>query len=260
MKCPECRLEFADPLRGGSAAYYQSVNANRSAKFQPATLHPGFQYLVRELKKITRRYLNSRQRRVVDVGCGTGYLLAELQQVGFEVFGLDFDPTAIQVANEYYHVPAKVGTIHDLQTLTARFDLALLTHVLEHVPDPHRLLTDLGNIVAPQGILFLDVPNRERFTLRRSLQKGELEMGEYPPHHLTFWSAPSLVYALHATGWTMLECHARPFNQENQVALFLNHQFPQLHGLNHFLARSFGAMGNMIRLQGETLTVVAQRT
>ena len=55
-------------------------------------------------------------------------------------------------------VPMIVGGLNALNP-AARFDLIVLHHVLEHLPDPMQTLRDCARHLAPQGRLVLEVPN-----------------------------------------------------------------------------------------------------
>jgi SAM-dependent methyltransferase len=86
---------------------------------------------------------------LVEIGCGDGSLLNELARLAAVVDGFELSPTAIELAQargipgarrlEAYdgeHVPAQDGA----------YDLAVLSHVLEHVPDPLPLLKEAARV------------------------------------------------------------------------------------------------------------------
>lgn len=260
LECPICALQFADPMTAASSDYYRDRYAEIDQATLPGNLHPGLRYTIAQLQRVIRCYLQPNQRRALDVGCGPGYLLAELTRQGFDGLGIDFNPAAVRVATEHFGVQAQVGRVEDLVDLCAQFDLVLLIHVLEHVQDPLGLLRRIRQVLAPNGILVIDLPNRLRFMWKRTLTKGEFGEGEYPPHHLTFWSIPSLGYALRLAGFDILECSPRPFNSEDQIDLFLMNRFHL--PANRFVARGsriLGMIGHALGWQGETIFAVARR-
>jgi len=261
LQCPDCDLQFSHPMQGAPVEYYQEHYVETIAAHLANDIHPGFRYTVNKIKYVTQYYLSPDQRRAIDVGCGPGYLLSELKQLRFDCLGIDFNPSVVQIAKEHFHVNAKVGQVEDLITLNLHFDLALLIHVLEHVEDPAGLLRSIRQIMNPGGILFIDLPNRDRFVINRSLQSGDLCWGEYPPHHLTFWSMSSLSKTLELAGYSVLECHPRPFGEEGQINIFLTNRLklPACPPIS-LLADGLRRVGRMLGLQGETLYAVARRT
>jgi 2-polyprenyl-3-methyl-5-hydroxy-6-metoxy-1,4-benzoquinol methylase len=101
-----------------------------------------------------------RSGRVVDIGCGRGGTLeAFSKRGGWRLYGLELDDknlqflTAIDGFDTLY-----TGTPADLP---GQFDLVTMVHALEHFPEPIEVLRALSNKLAPDGRLFVEVPNAE---------------------------------------------------------------------------------------------------
>jgi SAM-dependent methyltransferase len=247
-------------MQGASLAYYRDHYDDVIASVQAGQIHPGFHFIIEKVREVTWRYLNSSQRRVIDIGCGPGYVLAQVAQWGFECFGIDFNPDVVRVANEYFKIEAKVARVEDLLAVESRYDLALLIHVLEHVEAPAGLLKNICQLLKPGGVLFIDLPNRNRFALRRSLKNGDYPEGDYPPHHITFWSIAALTRALQIAGYSVIQCHARPVGAEGQVETFLRNRLGLPAGrVTTFVTQLIRAVSRLLNLQGETIYAVARR-
>jgi SAM-dependent methyltransferase len=98
------------------------------------------------------RPINLRKtQRILDVGCGPGYLLYRLQQSGYKhLFGQDpFQKETVP------GIRVHRGSLDDL---LGQFDLIMLHHSLEHAPDPLQLLIDLKRLSAPGGSLLVRIP------------------------------------------------------------------------------------------------------
>ena len=259
FECPDCDLQFVHPMRATPLEYYQANYQD----YVPATyedIHPGFQFMINKIREVTQRYLLPHQRRVIDVGCGPGILLVDLQKNGFECLGIDFNPVLVRAANEQFHVPARVARLEELTTLGSRFDLALLSHVLEHVEDPVGLLKNIREILNPGGVLVIETPNRNWYSPSHSLEKGTLWWFYYPPHHLTFVSIAALDRMLRLTGYSVLECIPRPFDDMNRVQTFLGKRLKLPEGRLFSLGvRTIRWIGRLAGLQGGTLHAVARR-
>ena len=259
LACPNCDLQFVYPMLGANADFYTERYQTTIAAMRADDIHPGFRFTVRKIKSVAQNYLEPSRRRAIDIGCGPGYLLSELTKLGFDALGIDFNPDVVRVAQEHFHVKAHVGDVAELIRINARFDLALLIHVLEHVPDPAHLLRDISLVLERGGILLIDLPNRERFAFNRSIQKGTFFWGEYPPHHITFWSVKALSAALELAGYTVLECVPRPLGEEGQIKIFLKNRLKLPDQLAESLALPLRAMGRRAGLQGETIYAIARR-
>lgn len=109
---------------------------------------------------------NLSQANVVDVGCGGGILTEALARRAREVTGIDATEALIDAARTH---AAQSGLGIHYETLTAEalavrqpasFDVVTCMELLEHVPDPERLIASLADLLKPGGSLFLSTINR----------------------------------------------------------------------------------------------------
>src|SRR2546429_520332 len=109
-----------------------------------------------------RPYLPARGR-LLDVGCANGAVLksAEALLKGWELHGFDLND---RHRDEVLRLPGVVSfTSGSLTKLPHRqFDLIVLWHTLEHIPAPQGVLTELRDLLAPDGFLLVQVPDIER--------------------------------------------------------------------------------------------------
>jgi SAM-dependent methyltransferase len=97
--------------------------------------------------------------RVLDVGCGSGELLAHYATRGWEIFGIE---PAATVAERARRRGATVheGTLEDQPWQRATFDLIVFSHSLEHMSDPLAALRVASELLVPAGgTLAIAVPN-----------------------------------------------------------------------------------------------------
>ena len=89
--------------------------------------------------------------KILDVGCGTGDLLHELRIQGFtRLVGQDFF--------QQNHLPGVTVINLPLEELHGEYDLIMLHHSLEHMPDPIEAIKHLKRLCAPKGTILLRIP------------------------------------------------------------------------------------------------------
>jgi 2-polyprenyl-3-methyl-5-hydroxy-6-metoxy-1,4-benzoquinol methylase len=118
--------------------------------------------------------VNLNGRTVLDVGCGVGYLLAELAKAftPASLSGSDFSEKAMEASRERF--PGVTFFQHDIyDPLVGTYDIILCTEVLEHLEKPWVGLQHLRDALNPGGSLILTVPEGRR---------------DYSSEHINFWS------------------------------------------------------------------------
>jgi 2-polyprenyl-6-hydroxyphenyl methylase/3-demethylubiquinone-9 3-methyltransferase len=104
--------------------------------------------------------------RALDVGCGGGLLSEALARRGARVTGIDLAPGMVEVARlhaaeEGLDIDYRVVGAEELAANTAeRFDVIACMEMLEHVPQPARMLATLASLLRPGGSLFVSTLNR----------------------------------------------------------------------------------------------------
>jgi SAM-dependent methyltransferase len=101
---------------------------------------------VPRVKDFVSRY-GLENKRVLDVGAGTGYL----QDLVKDYVGLDISPTA----KRYFHKPFVQGSATELPFRDGEFDALWTIWVLEHVPKPEQALTEMRRVVKDNGLLYV---------------------------------------------------------------------------------------------------------
>ncbi|MCJ7665907.1 MAG: class I SAM-dependent methyltransferase, partial [Actinobacteria bacterium] len=76
--------------------------------------------LHQEMKKVSEILVQSKSKRILDLGCGSGRHLVYLADKGFELYGLDSSPTGLAITLAGLHrkdLSAHLTTLHDMSTL-----------------------------------------------------------------------------------------------------------------------------------------------
>jgi 2-polyprenyl-6-hydroxyphenyl methylase / 3-demethylubiquinone-9 3-methyltransferase len=109
--------------------------------------------------------------RVLDIGCGGGFLAEEFAALGCLVSGVDPSPVSIDAARAHaagrgLRIGYRVGVGEELPFPDAAFGVACCCDVLEHVADLERVISETARVLEPGGLFLFDTINR---TLRSKL-------------------------------------------------------------------------------------------
>jgi SAM-dependent methyltransferase len=95
--------------------------------------------------------------RILDVGCGTGAVLAFLETWGTP-FGIDREAEALAFCRERGHTCLAQGQAERLPFADGVFDLVVMADMLEHLPADVPAVAEAARVLAPGGILLCTVP------------------------------------------------------------------------------------------------------
>jgi 2-polyprenyl-6-hydroxyphenyl methylase/3-demethylubiquinone-9 3-methyltransferase len=132
---------------------------------------------------------------VLDVGCGTGAFLAELERLGARVEGIELADERVLYARRVHGLSVHkhpLGSEHWLSQ-QASFDLVSLFDVLEHVDRPLQTLCDAAAMLRPGGVLAVTTPARDGAFHRLGALGYRLSAGRFP-------TLLELLYAEHKFG------------------------------------------------------------
>ncbi len=111
----------------------------------------------------------------LEVGCGDGALLCELHSRGFggRLAGVEITEAAVRIARERPQIDAvERFDGHHLEVAAGTYELGILSHVLEHVPDPPRLLAEVARAC---GAVVMEVPLEDNLSARRASKREHAE-------------------------------------------------------------------------------------
>jgi SAM-dependent methyltransferase len=157
--------------------------------------------------------------RLLDVGCSTGILLSHFRKAGYEnLLGLDPAPECREAALRLYGVDVTTGSLSTFRT-DVPFDVVLLSSVLEHLVDLPRAVRSIVDVLRPGGILFVLVPDADRFGFE--LREPFLE---FSIEHVNYFNRRSLEGLLSRFGFG-------PVHVRSEVAVVSGTSFPVLASL-----------------------------
>jgi 2-polyprenyl-3-methyl-5-hydroxy-6-metoxy-1,4-benzoquinol methylase len=143
-----------------------------------------------------KKYLNintNTDQSILDVGCGWGLALEFFKKKGFDCYGFDPAPEAVEYVKKR-NINIKLAGIEGMNVFKKNdFNVVTLFNVLEHLPDPEKTINQIHNILSDNSILIIDVPNEfNDFQLAGQKTNNLDEWWVCPPNHLNYFSYDSM--------------------------------------------------------------------
>ena len=157
------------------------------------------------LKKML--HLIGENKRVLDVGCATGYLARLLTKRECQVTGVEVNQEAAEVAKQYCEqvVVADLDFVSLPKALPNQtFDVVVFGDVLEHLRDPWRVLEETRQLLQPEGYVVVSVPNIAHGAIRLALLEGRFEymrLGILDDTHLRFFTRKTVEELFERSGY-----------------------------------------------------------
>jgi SAM-dependent methyltransferase len=146
-------------------------------------------------------------KTLLDIGCGEGGFMALAQRHGFVVSGLDLDERAVTYAKTRHLLErvacARWETLHTMGDWK-EFDVITVFETLEHVASPVSLMDTVYDLLKCGGSVVITVPRLDRWP-----QLFDPAV-DYPPHHLTLWTAKALTTLLQERGFDRIRVIRKP--------------------------------------------------
>jgi SAM-dependent methyltransferase len=122
--------------------------------------------------------------RLLDVGCGTGALVAAARAEGLDAIGVEPDPDMAQLAGSRLGEDVTVAGLPDLPYADDGFDVVTASFVLNHVDDPAAAASELVRVAAPGGrvraTIWTSAPSAQGRLFRSVLEASEAVEPVFP--------------------------------------------------------------------------------
>lgn len=162
----------------------------------------------------TFRFITSHLKhegRILDIGCGNGRLLYLFNETGWVVKGVELSPLLAQSVKNTLQIEVDVADFLEyVSGETDSFDVVVLRHVLEHLPDSILALSKINALLKPDGYAVMEFPNIEGMDhrIKRLLQRAGISRKKYrmnyKPGHCNEFSRKSFSYLTKKTGFKIV--------------------------------------------------------
>jgi 2-polyprenyl-3-methyl-5-hydroxy-6-metoxy-1,4-benzoquinol methylase len=144
--------------------------------------------------------------RLLDVGAGPGFLVEVARRRGWDATGVDLNSWAASYARDELSVEVRVGEIRDLGLEDGELDAITMLDLVEHTPEPGRLIAETARLVRPDGALAILTPDAGS-TVSRALGHRWPEVRR-PGEHAVLFSIDGLTRLLARHGFVACGWHS----------------------------------------------------
>ncbi|MDP2749604.1 MAG: class I SAM-dependent methyltransferase [Nanoarchaeota archaeon] len=203
LKCKKCGLVYLEDYKKDRSKIY-GENYAAWSKSEEAT-----EQLVAKAKKeafsyqlgLLTKFFDPKNKNLLDIGTGKGYLLDVAAKKGFDCYGLDISKYAAKHAEKKFPGKIFIGSLSKAG-YKQKFDVITITAVIEHISDPLSFLSDINKALKPGGYLLVMTPNTNSL-IKKVMGKNWFQ---YKYEHITYWNKKSLKFLLGKYDFKMLVC------------------------------------------------------
>ncbi|MDB5203875.1 MAG: Methyltransferase type 12 [Ferruginibacter sp.] len=204
-KCAGCTLMFTQDVPGQNAIgpYYASDNyishSDTDKGFVNRLYHAVRKRTLQAKRRLVQRETHLPAGVILDIGCGTGAFLNEMQTNKWTGIGLEPDETARNNAQRLYNIsPLSPDNLFKLEH--GSVDAISMWHVLEHVHQLQEYVVQMEKLLRPGGRIFIAVPN---YTSHDAQHYKEDWAAYDVPRHLYHFSPQSMRRLMQVNGLTV---------------------------------------------------------
>jgi len=148
---------------------------------------------------LARRY-GRRGARLLEVGSGMGHLVDQLS-AAFEAYGMDLNHWAVKQSKSLSdQVLFQTASAQELPYKNGAFNVVIIKHIAEHLPDPAKAIGEIGRVTEKNGILILAVPNLDSLL---KPWKGDKWIGYQDPTHISLKEPREWLQIIQSAGYEL---------------------------------------------------------
>lgn len=162
-KCKTCGFKYTDsiPEPEKMAPYYQSEEYISHSNTQKGLINKLY-HTVRDIMLKRKAKLISGLtggKKLLDIGCGTGYFPYYMKKQGYDSYGMELDEKAREFAAENFGLKVESPEALLNGKHTGEYNIITLWHVMEHLHDPARYMKWIKDSLENEGVLIIALPN-----------------------------------------------------------------------------------------------------
>lgn len=212
-ECKNCMLLHITnpPNENKIGDYYKSEDYISHSDTKKGIINTLYHY-VREFMLKRKHYVikkNSSGKKLLDIGCGTGYFLNYMKDKDYETIGLEIDKKSREFGRENFSLDILDLDIFRKNKLEKKFDIITMWHVLEHTYNPVDYFNKIKKLMTENGTLVVAVPNYKSFDA--SYYKKKWAAYDVP-RHIFHFSPRAIKKLTEKTGLILVKTKILPFD------------------------------------------------
>jgi len=165
-RCISCRLIFIAPIPANLSEYYKT-------EYPPYSIPKNIEGLERAADDVSWRVelvgSHIKQGRLLEIGPSYGAFLYAATRAGYDVDAIELDQECCDYIKKSIPQATVINTsdvVHGIKELNKKYDIIVMWHNLEHLPDPWLVMEQCISILEPNGIIIISTPNPDSLQFR----------------------------------------------------------------------------------------------
>jgi SAM-dependent methyltransferase len=165
--CGKCKFLFADSsvTQHDYDVYYSDFSKYEDNHTSTGGGESGFDSA--RIEGVARQIattFHDKSLRILDVGCANGGILKKLKEIGFlNIVGVDPSQACVNYIKNQLSIEAHKASLFDMPRSLEKFDLIILSHVMEHILNLRGCISEVSKFLNDRGHLYVEVPNAMRY-------------------------------------------------------------------------------------------------
>ena len=214
MSCEDCGFTFTQdvPVEAEIGRYYETSDyishSDTKKGAMNAVYHQVRKYMLGKKARLVAKESHRKRGRLLDIGTGTGYFAATMEQRGWKVEAIEKNAQARVFAKEHFGLEVK-GEEALQEFESGSFDVITLWHVMEHLEHLDETWECLRELLSDRGVLIVAVPNCSSYDAGKY---GEYWAAYDVPRHLWHFTPVTIQQLASKHGFIMAARHPMPFD------------------------------------------------
>lgn len=204
-ECSKCQVQFWIPFKNPGAERYEGYEPYLKEYYNKMDIisRDNCEWMVKGQWNTNQflKYLphqNPKDKKLLDLGCGTGEFQVVMENLGYQVYGVDFNKYAVGIAKSYLGLKNiyQEDIFEFLQKQKREeFDVITGFEIFEHLDNPKKFLELIYQALKSDGYLALSFPNQNRYWGKSY---------DFPYSHLTRWNSQSAVHFIRSNSFEVI--------------------------------------------------------
>jgi 2-polyprenyl-3-methyl-5-hydroxy-6-metoxy-1,4-benzoquinol methylase len=212
-ECQSCGFRYINnpPLETEAAKYYATEeyieHSDASDGLINTVYHKARRWMLHHKHDMIRKL--NRPTKLLDFGTGTGYFLQYMKSKGYAVTGVEISEKARTFGQKEFGLDIRHPDRLFDKDIGEGFGYVTFWHVLEHVYAPEKMLKKLHDIISPDGVVIVALPNYH--CVEEGFYKAYWN-GYDVPRHLWHWDKKSFTLFAEMCGYHVMKTKILPLD------------------------------------------------